>query len=479
MTQTETIPAAEPAKPEALLLEVVTKNKIAGPDLVVLQTTFSPMLAEVEKWAAMARMIKITDATQTREMKLAKDTRLALREIRVNADKKRIALKANAMRYGRAVDGAYAIVEFITKETEAHLLEQEKFAERLEEQRVAKLKLEREELLKPYNVDTSLYQLGLMPPDAFASLLEGQQLAFENRQAQARKAEQDRLEADNRRLIEEKRVRDENARLLQEKADREAADKAAREKADREAAAAAEARIAAVTTRQEALAPYKVDTAFLDLGAMTDEKFAELLQASKDGFAAAEQKRKDDEAKAAADRAEQLRLQAEARVKKERTDALTAERLKEIQAFAFGERPFETFGEMTPEAWAAALQHAATTHQAEVARRAKAEEERLAAKADADKAALQASKDRAAREKAEKELADARKVEADHAARLQAEAIKAATAPDKEKLLKIAAGMRALEIPEMTTPDAKAVADTLRAQANKFAAWIEAQAAKL
>ena len=55
----------------------------------------------------------------------------------------------------------------------------------------------------------------------------------------------------------------------------------------------------------------------------------------------------------------------------------------------------------------------------------------------------------------------------------------AAAAPDREKLAKLAADIRALEIPLLTTAAGREIQDLIQTQVTKFAVWIENQTTKL
>jgi hypothetical protein len=214
-----------------------------------LRSAFEEYFTAADEWRQKALSIQITRPDQFREMKLARETRLALREIRINAEKTRKALKEDSLKKGKAIDGIYNMLAYAVEPLEKHLLEQEQFIQRIEDERKARLKAERENALRPFT-DVSLYQLGEMDAATFANLLETNQLAFAARQEAARKAEaerieRERLEAEERAqreaeaAAERERIRAENERL---KAEREAAEIAA--KAEREAAQAEARRIA-------------------------------------------------------------------------------------------------------------------------------------------------------------------------------------------------------------------------------------------
>lgn len=214
-----------------------------------LRSAFEEYFTAADEWRSKALSIQITRPDQFREMKLARETRLALREIRINAEKTRKALKEDSLKKGKAIDGIYNMLAYAVEPLEKHLLEQEQFIQRIEEERKARLKAEREDALRPFT-DVTLYQLGEMDEATFANLLETNQLAFAARQEAARKAESERIERerieaeerakrDAEAAAERERIRAENERL---RAEREAAEIAA--KAEREAAQAEARRIA-------------------------------------------------------------------------------------------------------------------------------------------------------------------------------------------------------------------------------------------
>jgi hypothetical protein len=220
-----------------------------------LRAAFEEYFTAADEWRQKALSIQITRPDQFREMKLARETRLALREIRINAEKTRKALKEDSLKKGKAIDGIYNMLAYAVEPLEKHLLEQEQFIQRIEEERKARLKAEREDALRPFT-DVSLYQLGEMDEATFANLLETNQLAFAARQEAARKAEAERIERerieaeerakrDAEAAAERERIRAENERL---KAEREAAQAEARRLAEE---AQAEARRIAENNRKE------------------------------------------------------------------------------------------------------------------------------------------------------------------------------------------------------------------------------------
>lgn len=335
---------------EDRLAVVVSETGLQGPNAESLLLAFRPFFGKAQALVEAAAAINVTDATQVTEMKNARASRLALRAVRVEVEAARKTMKEDSLRTGRAIDGMANVLKFLIEPAENRLEEMEKFAERKEAERKAALKSGREDLLRPFGIDTSAYMLGEMKQETFAELLNATRVAHEAKVAAAQKAEVERIAAEAARTAEEKRVRDENERLRQEAVAAEAARKAEREK-----------------------------------------------------------------------------LEAEARKEREK---------------------------------------------AEAERRA-AEAKAAAERAAADK---KLAEERAAREKLERDAAAARaKEEAARKAQIAAEK-KAARAPDKDKFLAVAAAVRGITIPAVSSLEAVAVRETIVQKTEAFAAWIETQA---
>ncbi len=186
-----------------------------------LEKAFVGFFSQAKEWKEKAEALVVTDATQVTEMRQAREARLALRQIRIEADKTRKALKEDSLRYGKAVQGVYNMIEYIIAPIEEHLEKQEKFAEIAEANRKEALHNERVALLQPYSVDYTAYDLRNMAADAFTQLLDGSRLAHENKLAEAARVEQERIAAEKaeQERIEAQRL--ENERLKAEAAERE------------------------------------------------------------------------------------------------------------------------------------------------------------------------------------------------------------------------------------------------------------------
>lgn len=260
----------------------------------MLRSAFETMFAQADEWCARARSIQITSVDQKHEMKLARASRLALREIRVNADKERKRLKEDSTRRGKAIDGIANVLKALIEPIEAHLLEQETFAERAEEARRDALRDARTEALRAYGSDPAAFvNLGAMAEETWELTIDNARTAHEAKIEAAKQAEIVRLEAE--RIAAERR-----------KAEREAAAKAEAERVERERAQAEE-------------------NARLKVEAEEREKAAKAEREA----AAAERARIENEA-----RVEREKVEAEARAAKAASDAETRKAREEADRAA-------------------------------------------------------------------------------------------------------------------------------------------------
>lgn len=200
----DTVPA-EPA--EAVQLEIlpadaqklelaVKESGLEGESATELVLKFQPLMAEAKKYADMVKGVTVTDISQTVEMKLARTARLALRDVRVRADKLKVKLKADSLRRGKAIDGVFHVIEYLIEPMEAKLLEMEQFEDRAKAATAQKLKTDREELLRPYSIDTSFYSLDVMPEESFARLLEDSRRAHQSKVDERIRMDNERRESE-------------------------------------------------------------------------------------------------------------------------------------------------------------------------------------------------------------------------------------------------------------------------------------------
>lgn len=252
------------------LVKVVETSGVEPQTATTLKESFLPFFEQAEEWKRKAEALVVTDATQVHDMKMARTARLALKEIRVNADKKRKELKEDSLRYGKAVQGVYNVIEFLIAPIEKHLQEQEDFVAIAEAKRKAELKASREMEIQPFAEFVALgLNFGEMTDEDYAKTLNGAKLQLQAKieaeqkseaekiakeKAEAEAREQQRLEnerlkaeaeAKEKQLAEERAKAEAERKELEEKARKEKAVAEAKLKAEREAKEKLEAELKA------------------------------------------------------------------------------------------------------------------------------------------------------------------------------------------------------------------------------------------
>lgn len=189
---------------------------------LALRSAFESMFAQADRWVEQAKLIHVTSIDQKREMKLARESRLALREIRVKAEHARKRLKEDSTRRGKAIDGIANVLKALIEPIEEHLLEQETFAERADAERRGALKMAREEALRAYGADvTAFANLGETSDETWALTLENAKVAHGAKLQAARDAAAVRVEAEKLAAEAKEKGRLEAIRLKAERAERE------------------------------------------------------------------------------------------------------------------------------------------------------------------------------------------------------------------------------------------------------------------
>jgi len=349
-TPTETITPEvmqDNAPAEQSKLAVIGKEQgLAPSDVASLEKAFAPLFQEADSWAKQVAMIKVTDASQTAMMKMARTARLGLKEIRVKADKVRKSLKDDVVRRGRAIDGAYALVEYVCKPLEQQLQEQEDYIELQEAKRKGELKAIRGEQMTALGADPTLYALGEMSEETWQQLYSGIQLAKKQAEETAKRLEAEKIARETAELKAREEQRLENERLKKEAAEKEAALEAERKaaaQAAKEAAAKAkkerEALEAKARAEREAVEAHAKAEREIERKA-ADEAFRKFRKEEQDralAAAAAAQKEQDRLRELAAleqKKADDARAKAESEAHKQRV----ARELVEAEIAAMKER---------------------------------------------------------------------------------------------------------------------------------------------
>lgn len=187
------------------LIIAVREAKLEPSKVESLLTSFSKDFQEAKIVASEAKSIIVTDESQKDLMKKARESRLKLRDIRVNVEKTRVSLKEQSLRESKAIDGMANIIKALIIPVEQHLEKQEKYLEFKETERLLKRHTERVEQLSKFVEDVSLYNLMSMSDEAFNNLLKSCEEAFNLKKQAEEKVEKDRIELERKQNIFNKR----------------------------------------------------------------------------------------------------------------------------------------------------------------------------------------------------------------------------------------------------------------------------------
>lgn len=188
---------------------------------LMIKSSFTEFIEKASEWESLVKAINVTSEMQVEDMKKAGEYRKALKKIRVNADKKRAELKADSIKYGKAVQEAYNLIRDTIVPLEEYAEQQEKFIEIQEQIRQAKLKEERHEelskngLLSYYQASGygSLEKLSDMQYMEMLNVLDSKKEAYEQQVAKEREERIKReIEEEERKL----QLEEENKRLQEE-----------------------------------------------------------------------------------------------------------------------------------------------------------------------------------------------------------------------------------------------------------------------
>lgn len=261
------------------------EKAVAGLDkseAVALKASFAAFIEDAGKWGAKAKALVVTDATQVSVMKQAREMRLTLKDVRCGVENARKDMKAEYLRKGQAIDGLANLLKGFIEPVEAHLLYQEKFAERAEAEQKAKLRDERVKAIAPY-LDTfgaGMNAIEELPEEAFTALLAGAKAGHAAKLEAAKQAEEARVAKAKADAAESERIRAENDRLKAEKAAADAVAGAEREKV----AAAQRVKDEAARKEREAIeekaraAQAEADKAKAEAQRLRDEEAARLAK---------------------------------------------------------------------------------------------------------------------------------------------------------------------------------------------------------
>lgn len=248
--------------------EVVSKSKIEPTKAQEHAMAFAPLMIQYHELAVVLSDLDKVNPTPEHAKK-AREARLKMVKIRTGSEDIKDERKSIILIESNLIQDLHNVVKNTCALTEAEFMAIEKHQERLEADRLEKIAENRIKLLEPYGEVNQFVDLKSMDEETFQKYLSNEKLAFETREAQAKKAELDRIEAEKKadaeRLakiesdrIEQERIKKENEelRLANEVKEKELAkEREIQAKKDKEAKAEQDkkdAEIAKLKAEQEA-----------------------------------------------------------------------------------------------------------------------------------------------------------------------------------------------------------------------------------
>lgn len=256
--------------PDDQLQVILAEQNVAKDNAKALLDAFGAPFEEAGKILAEYKTIIVTGEDQFDLMADARSKRLALKNIRVDVEKKRKELKEDSLRTGRAIDSVAKFVKENIEPAEKYLETQEKFTEIRQAERAAKLKAERIEKLMQYTDDLSLYNMDVMTDEQFDTLLATLKAQYEATLAEQKHIEDERIAKQEAEAEEQERIRAENAKLKAEAEKREIVVAEERAKAE-----AREAKLRAEREAEQKAAQAKIDEERRKREAVEAEQHAE------------------------------------------------------------------------------------------------------------------------------------------------------------------------------------------------------------
>lgn len=176
---------------------------------IALKNQFEEFQQQANEWLEKAKAIVVTEENKDEVIPEARKARLALRNIRINVEKKRVEMKEESLRRGKLIDEVAGQIKKSIEPIEDTLKDAEEYEERREAERIQKLRRERFEKLAPYRIpgdNMESINFGEMHETVFDNFLLSQKVAHEQRkerenQIAEEKARQAREAAEERERI--------------------------------------------------------------------------------------------------------------------------------------------------------------------------------------------------------------------------------------------------------------------------------------
>ena len=161
-----------------------------------IKATFQPMAEMLKGFEVdFKEVIAAANKEVTAEVTVkAKELRIKISKVRIEADKIRKAQKEEYLRAGKAIDGVNNILKWAVMEKEDRLKKVENYFIEHEQKRLDQLQAERVEELSKYVDDAEERSLSNMDSEVWAAFLGAKKKEHEDRIAAEKKAEAERLQ---------------------------------------------------------------------------------------------------------------------------------------------------------------------------------------------------------------------------------------------------------------------------------------------
>lgn len=192
---------------------VINQSGLQPTKAEVLTASFSKYFANAKSIVGEVQGLEVKDEADIVGMQKAREARLKLKNIRVEAEKVRVKLKEDSRREGLAIDGVNNVLKALIIPVEEYLEVQEKFAENKQKKMIEDRYQARIERLQKVTDNVLLYNVMYMEDDSFEVLFKELEGAFNARIEAEKKAEEDRMAKAKQEQEEQERIRIENIRL--------------------------------------------------------------------------------------------------------------------------------------------------------------------------------------------------------------------------------------------------------------------------
>lgn len=203
------------------LVSIVNESGLDKTKAQYLLDNFSKYFKLASEWEARAKTIKVTSADQTFDMKVAREGRKFLRDRRTDIEKARVSLKADALREGQTIDAIAKILKNLIVPIEEYLDVQEHFIEIQEQKAIDERTAKRVEELSQYDfidsvsIDPSI-DVRTATDDQFKEYIGKLEAKKQEKIAEAKRIEQERIDAEKKRQEELKKAQERTKQLQKE-----------------------------------------------------------------------------------------------------------------------------------------------------------------------------------------------------------------------------------------------------------------------